>query len=105
MVCVEEKRSFQMHSLNFWLINLNALVVKIGRKSNRELNISKTKASCSSLDHVSVTRYFCLISTEFSFSMIHSGEAALYQEISTITLTDRSLFLISYRNLAVTMGS
>ena len=35
MVCVEEKRSFQMHSLNFWLINLNALVVKIGRKSNR----------------------------------------------------------------------
>ena len=70
MVCVEEKRSFQMHSLNFWLINLNALVVKIGRKSNRELNISKTKASCSSLDHVSVTRYFCLISTEFSFSMI-----------------------------------
>ena len=37
--------------------------------------------------------------------MIHSGEAALYQENSTITLTDRSLFLISYRNLAVTMGS
>ena len=28
MVYVEEKRSFQMHSLNFWLINLNALVIK-----------------------------------------------------------------------------
>ena len=108
MVYVEEKRSFQMHSLNFWLINLNALVVKIGHKSNRFFILTYQRQRHPVHHWTMFLWWVTSVSYPLSFhplAMIHSGEASLYQENSTITLTDRSLFLISYRNLAVTMGS